>query len=412
MSVENLRNENKLLDLFCTLVEIPSPSGKEDNVAAKIMEILNNAGIEAKEDSFKNVIAHVKATDSSKKPIILSAHMDVIGDNSPVNINYDGKFFETDKKRTLGADDKAGVAAAMLLALEVVKSKDIKHGGIELVFTKDEEQGLTGINHVDFSQLESQYVLVLDADKLGQILVAGSSYTNAVLKVQAFKGGHSGIDIADTTRVNAVKLIAELIDKIPQGVYKADEMGVVTSINIGSVIGGGVEPCIKQISDEGVKADSYIDYVAEKSMTNLINTKAEARYSIRSSESQNEKELIGKIQKITEDFNKKYEGLAKAEFIATPHLSAFERSADERIEKLGVAACEAVGVKPNVSSFHAGAETHIYAHKQNKNGETFKPYLIGTADVFNMHSSDEKIDVESYKKGYEFLKKMFELYNI
>lgn len=97
MSVENLRNENKLLDLFCTLVEIPSPSGKEDKVAAKIKEILNNAGIEAKEDSFKNVIAHVKATDSSKKPIILSAHMDVIGDNSPVNINYDGKFFETDK---------------------------------------------------------------------------------------------------------------------------------------------------------------------------------------------------------------------------------------------------------------------------------------------------------------------------
>ena len=275
MSIEELRKD-KLIDIFCTLAQIPSPSGQEQKVAKKIIELLSESGIEAYEDNFGNVRAKIPATDSTKQPLLLSAHMDVIGDNSPVNIKYDGKYIETDKKRTLGADDKAGVAAAINLAIEVKNNQNLKHGGLELVFTKDEEQGLSGINHVDFSDIESEYVLVLDADKLGQILVAGASYTNAILEVKAFKGGHSGIDIADTDRVNAVKLIGELINQIPQGVYKSNELGVVTSINIGSVIGGGVEPCIKQISDENIKSESFIDYVAEKSMTNLINTYAKA----------------------------------------------------------------------------------------------------------------------------------------
>ena len=410
MSIEELRKD-RLIDIFCTLAQIPSPSGQEQKVAKKIIELLSESGIEAYEDNFGNVRAKIPATDSTKQPLLLSAHMDVIGDNSPVNIKYDGKYIETDKKRTLGADDKAGVAAAINLAIEVKNNQNLKHGGLELVFTKDEEQGLSGINHVDFSDIESEYVLVLDADKLGQILVAGASYTNAILEVKAFKGGHSGIDIADTDRVNAVKLIGELINQIPQGVYKSNELGVVTSINIGSVIGGGVEPCIKQISDENIKSESFIDYVAEKSMTNLINTYAKAKYSIRSSESENEKELIEKIQKITENFNEKYEGLAKAEFVATPHLPAFERSNDSTLEKIGAKACEMCNVEPSITSFHAGAETHIYAHKQNKFNKTFKPYLIGCADVYNMHSSDEKMDVESYVKGYEFLKKFFEVYN-
>ena len=411
MDIENLRKENNLIDLFCTLGQISSPSGQEDNVSDKIIEILTAAGIKAEYDDFKNVIAKIPATDSSKKPLALSAHMDVIGANSPVNIRYDGKFIETDKKRTLGADDKAGVAAAMKLAMEIVNNKELKHGGLELVFTKDEEQGLSGINHFDFSRLESEYVLVIDADKAGQILVAGASYTNALLTVNAPKGGHSGIDIADKTRANAVKLIAELINAIPQGVYKANELGVITSINVGSVIGGGVEPCIKQISDESIKADSYIDYISEKSMTNLINTRARARYSIRSSEVSTENELIAKIQQIVADFNKKYDGIASAEFLVTPHLPAFERSSDDTIEKVGKEACEKAGITPDISSFHAGAETHVYAKQKNKNGVPFKPYLIGSADVFNMHSSDEKMDAASYLKGYESIKNMFLIFN-
>ena len=65
-NIEELRKENELIDLFCTLVQIPSPSGEEEKVSAKIVEILTSAGIESKEDHFKNVTAKIPATDSDK----------------------------------------------------------------------------------------------------------------------------------------------------------------------------------------------------------------------------------------------------------------------------------------------------------------------------------------------------------
>lgn len=412
-NIDNLRKENDLIDLFCTLVQIPSPSGEEEKVSAKIVEILTSAGIQAKQDDFKNVIAKLSATDPSKKPMLLSAHMDVVGDASDVNIRISEceRFIETDKTRPLGADDKVGVSAAMHLAMYLKNHPEIKHGGLELMFTRDEEQNMTGIHNVKFDEIDSEYVMVLDADKLGQIQISGASYTNGTLIVNAYKGGHSGIDIGDTSRVNAVKLIGELIAQIPQGEYKRDEYGTVTSINIGSVIGGGVEPVIQKIAQKQIEAQSYIEYVANNSLTNIINTKAMAKYSIRSSEEANEKQLINDIKNIVEEFNKKYEGLALAEFIAKSKMKAFEKSGDETIQKVCVQACENTGIKGEVSSFHAGAETHIYAHEKNKHNQVFKPYLIGLADIYNMHSSNEMVDIESFLKGYEFLKESFMIFN-
>ena len=411
--IKELRNENELINLFCTLAEIPSPSGEEDKVASKIVEILTAAGIEAKQDDFGNVRAKLAATDTTKRPLALSSHMDVVGDASEVNIRIsnDGKFIETDKTRTLGSDDKVGVSAAMYLAMYLKKHPEIKHGGLELIFTKDEEQNMTGIHNVKFNEIDAQYVLVLDADKLGQIQISGASYTNGTLIVDAPKGGHSGIDIWDKTRLNAAKLIGELIAQIPQGEYKRDEFGTVTSINIGCVIGGGVEPAIQKIAQKGIKAESYIEYVADNCLTNIINTKAMAKYSIRSSEEANENQLIDDIKKIVDNFNKKYEGMAKAEFIAKSKMKAFEKSGDETIQKVCVEACNNIGIKADVSSFHAGAETHIYAHEKNKNGEILKPYLLGLADIYNMHSSNEMVDIASFLKGYEFLKESFLIFN-
>ena len=412
-NIDNLKKENELISLFCTLAEIPSPSGEEDKVAEKIVEILTNSKIEAGLDDFGNVRAKIYATDPSKKPLALSAHMDVVGDASAVNIRLseDGEFIETDKSRPLGSDDKVGVSAAMFLAMYLKNHPEIKHGGLELIFTKDEEQNMTGIHNIKFDEIDAEYVLVLDADKLGQIQISGASYTNGTLTVDALKGGHSGIDIGDKTRLNAVKLIGELINEIPQGEYKRDEYGTVTSINIGCVIGGGVEPTVQKIVQKGISADSYIEYIADNCLTNIINTKAMAKYSIRSSELANENQLIDDIKGIVEKFNEKYNGLAKAEFVAKSKMKAFEKSEDETIQKICVQACENIGIKGDVSSFHAGAETHIYAHEKNKHGQILKPYLLGLADIYNMHSSNEMVNVQSFLKGYEFLKETFLIFN-
>ena len=61
--------------------------------------------------------------------------MDVVGDDSVVNLVYSGNFIETDKKRTLGADDKAGIAEIMTLMSLLSSSADIPHGKICVAFS-------------------------------------------------------------------------------------------------------------------------------------------------------------------------------------------------------------------------------------------------------------------------------------
>lgn len=409
--MDNIRKEHKLIDIFCTLAQIPSPSLKEGKVTEKILSIFKENGIEAQKDNYGNVKAKIPATDSTKKPLLLSSHMDVVGDDSLVNIRLNGNIIETDKTRTLGADDKAGVAAAIMLAIELAKNKELKHGGLEIVFTRDEEQNMTGIHNLKMEELEAEHVLVMDADKLGQVQIAGADYTKLTLFVEGLKGGHSGIDIDDTTRLNAAKLVAELVNEIPQGVYKKDEYGVVTSINLGVIIGGGIETAIDNIKCSDIKSNKYQNEILEKAITNVINTKAGATYSIRSSSRKYENELIKEIESIVDNFNKKYSELALAKIETAEHLPPFEKSDDETMINVAKEASKNLNIDIEISSFHAGAETHIYANKENKYGTKFKPVLIGVADISNMHSSNEQMDYTSYLKGYELVKEIFKVYN-
>lgn len=128
MELSELRKNNELIDLFCNLAETPSPSLKEEKVSNWILEYCKSNKIPAEHDSYGNVYINIPATDTSRQSLLLSAHMDVIGDDSPVKTYLDGDLIRA-QDRTLGGDDKAGVANALLLAKEVANS-DIKHGGL------------------------------------------------------------------------------------------------------------------------------------------------------------------------------------------------------------------------------------------------------------------------------------------
>lgn len=386
MDLIELRKGNELINLFCTLAEIPSPSLREEKVIEWICNYCKEQNIPYETDDYKNIYITIPATDKEKDPIMLSAHLDVIGDDSPVKTFLDGDLIKAEG-RTLGADDKAGAANALYFAKELNKRTDLKHGGLEVHFTRDEESGMTGIKNTDFSKIQSKYVLVLDSDALGQCLISGASYVTVDLSVNAPKGGHSGNDIGDSSRENAAKLIADIISEMPQGVFYSENNQVVTSCNIGGIISGDVD------------------------VTNIINTDAKATYSIRSSRKDKEDELIKMMQDNINDFNREYEGIAQATITFTEKMPMFEKNEDEYIPILFETVAKKLGIEPEISSFHAGAETHIYANKYNAKGEKFSPYLIGLATVCNMHSAREYVDYKTLLKGQELLKALFEAYN-
>ena len=386
MDINKIRKEHELIDLFCTLAEIPSPSLHEEKVAEYIKKYCDKNNIPCNFDGYHNIYIDIPATDPTKQPIMLSSHMDVIGDDSPVKTYLDGDLIRAEG-RTLGADDKAGVANALYLAKTIADS-DIKHGGLEITFTRDEESGMSGIKHVDFGKIKSKYILVLDSDSLGQLMTSGASYTLATIEVNSFRGGHSGIDISDRTRENAAKLIADIVANLPQGVFYSDENhNVVTSCNIGGIVSGNPD------------------------VTNIINTYGKATYSIRSSSRIHEEELKNRMLFEIEDFNNEYKGIAQASIKFEEHLPPFEKAEDDYIPILFEAVAKKTGVTPEISSFHAGAETHIYANKQNSKCELFAPFLVGLADVHNMHSPEENVDYKSILKGQELIQEFFKAYN-
>lgn len=388
MNIDEVRKNYELIDLFCNLAEIPSPSLKEKAVAEYIKSLCDKNNIHCEFDDYGNVYVYIPATDESKEPLLLSSHMDVIGDESPVKTYLDDGGLIHAEGRTLGADDKAGGANALYFALWLAKS-DIKHGGLELVFTRDEESGMSGIKHFDTTKLRSKYALVLDSDSLGQFMTSGASYTLVTIDVHSFKGGHSGIDIADPTRENAAKLVADIAAELPQGVFYSDEVdhSVVTSCNLGGIQSGDVN------------------------VTNIINQDAKLTYSIRSSSREKEEELKNLIRFHINDFNDTYENIAHAELKFEEHLPPFEKSWDNFVPQIFEKAARSLDVIPEIGTFHAGAETHIYANSYNSKNEKIVPFLVGLADVHNMHCKEENVCYKSMLKGQEILRKFFEEFN-
>ncbi|MEI7473886.1 MAG: M20/M25/M40 family metallo-hydrolase [bacterium] len=422
MNLEQIKKEHRVIDLFCELAEIPSPSGKEKQVSERIIEILSIHGIAAKYDTFGNVIAKIPASSGCKNipSLLLSAHMDVVGGSDAVNLKLskNGVFIETDKTRTLGADNKAGVAAIMdlLIGLNSLDSKT-SHGMLEATFTKDEEMGMTGIRNLDTSKLKSKYVIVADGEKLGEHDVAGAGFTNVYINVTGGKGGHSGINISDIDRISAIKILTEIDSKIPQGVFKQTDKGVVTSINAGVIIGGSaggyfneaIKDTIANIKTQKNILPKYaakeaMKTISQESPLNIISSEAYISYSLRSSEIEPEEELLNIIKNIVSETEKKYNGKIKVEVVIQKHLKPFLKSENNPLSKAISIAANNLEINSKESVFHAGAETHIYANeKTNEKGEKFLPILVGLANIENMHSSDEKLDWKSLAKGREWL---------
>lgn len=92
----------ELTDLFCALARIPSPSMQEDAVAEQIVSYFHRRHIAAQRDDFGNIYAEIPATDPAKPSLMLSAHMDVVGDSSPVNIILRKRHIENGRKKNAG----------------------------------------------------------------------------------------------------------------------------------------------------------------------------------------------------------------------------------------------------------------------------------------------------------------------
>jgi tripeptide aminopeptidase len=113
----------------------------------------------------------------------------------------------------LGADDKCGAAAIMTAAEHLMAHPEIPHGPIRLGFTPDEEIG-RGADGFDVAAFGAVCAYTLDGGGAGELEYESFSADAITVTFQGFNT-HPGY--AKGRMVNAIKLAADFIGRLPAG---------------------------------------------------------------------------------------------------------------------------------------------------------------------------------------------------
>jgi len=112
----------------------------------------------------------------------------------------------------LGADDKAGVAEIMAAAEHLMAHPEIPHGAVRIAFTPDEEIG-HGADHFDVERFGAVCAYTLDGGSRGELEF--ESFSADAITV-TFKGFNTHPGYAKGRMINAIRLAAEFVTKLPR----------------------------------------------------------------------------------------------------------------------------------------------------------------------------------------------------
>ena len=220
---------------FDQILTIPRGSKEEAQIRAFIVSVAENSGLNYTIDDAGNLVVRKPASAGLEGcPItILQSHLDMVNEkNSDVVHDFSKDPIQPQKDNshvkasgtTLGSDNGIGVAAM----LAIMEATDLTHGPLELLFTIDEETGLTGASNLDPGMLEGRRLINLDSEDTGTLCVGCAGGADSLLtlpietesapdggsavalRLHGLKGGHSGIDI-HLQRGNAIQLLARAL---------------------------------------------------------------------------------------------------------------------------------------------------------------------------------------------------------
>lgn len=158
-------NERRAIDLVMQLMAIRGPSCEEADIANAIIDFLEQHGVERKFITFDtahkrtprrgsvgNLIVKLPGTKRAGR-ILLSAHMDTV----PICVGAQPKrvgqrIVSANHQTGLGADDRAGVAAILTGAIEMLES-GVEMPPVTLCFFVQEEIGLQGSRQLSTAKL-------------------------------------------------------------------------------------------------------------------------------------------------------------------------------------------------------------------------------------------------------------------
>jgi len=284
---------NKILAAFEQISQIPRPSKQEQKIVAWLMDWASENNLTARTDEQLNIVIEVPATRGyqNAQSLVLQGHLDMVCEKTadsdhdfskdPIEFIFTEDGWLTANQTTLGADNGIAIAMAMVAATD----DKLAHPSLELLFTTDEETGLSGATSLQAGFIKGKQLLNIDSEDEGVFTVgcAGGEDARVLLPFttdenlsthSAFRlvgggmsGGHSGIDIIEQ-RANAIKLLFRGIHRI----------GKQTDVRISSVTGGTARNAIPRDAEATLLIPS-VDAQAAKTIIEDLAGKLKAEYA-------------------------------------------------------------------------------------------------------------------------------------
>ena len=391
--------------------------------------------------------------------------------DSPVDFAKDALELQTDgdfvsaKGTTLGGDD--GIAVAYCLAL--LDDDSMKHPPLEVVFTTEEEVGMEGATALDTSILEGRYLLNIDSEEEG-ILLAGCAGGTTVkvslplkyeqitgrmctVSITGLLGGHSGTEIGKN-RGNAHILMGRLLCGVKglhiNRIYGASEQkdnAIPNECYVELICEDreALEEAAKRLiksfkeqfrdTDDGMEVrlefsdpqkrdcltrdtqdavfyflthtpngihtmSQDIEGLVESSLNlgilKMDGDEISFSFGVRSSVPFYKEELSGRLESLARKLNGRYERVND--------YPAWEYKKDSVLRDVFLKAYRQMyGKEMKVEMIHAGLECGIFASKiKGLDIVSFGP------DIFDIHTTGERLSVPSVKRTWELLLKIIE----
>ncbi len=371
-------NFDRLLLEFKTLLTIESPSKKEGQLAYYLADHLEALGYkvffdksaEATGSEVGNLIIRIPGSVEGA-PLLFCAHLDTVGPCEGVQFIEEDGIIKSDGKTILGADDKAGIAILIELA-KILKENSFPHPPLEILFTTTEEIGLLGAKNLDYSHISASYGFVLDSENPEEVITGAPSSYQFTLKVYG-KSAHAGIE--PEKGINAIKILAHIITKLPTG--RLDEE---TTMNLGKINGG-----------------NYVNIVPE-----LAFVEGE----MRSHKEEKLQALKEEIQKIAEEIISNYpyrvDNLPFFKLKFDRLFKAFQISKEDPLIPFLLEAGKRAGLNLTFKRKEGGSDANIF----NERG--IKTVILGTG-MQKVHTKEEFIRVADLYRAAKLILEIVKL---
>jgi len=235
VTVATEAERRRLHDTFAALCRIESPSRSErrcgDAVAAQLREL----GLEVSEDDGGAAIGGdcgnllTRIAGAGERSILFCAHIDTVPVAAPIEPVIRDGGWENANEAILGADNKAAVAALLVLARRLVAATPAV--SVELLFTVGEELALAGAKEFEVGVLRSRIGYAFDsAAPLGGVVVASPTHYRVAAVLHGV-AAHAGVRPENGR--SAILAAARAIANMRLGRIDSE-----STANIGTIEGG------------------------------------------------------------------------------------------------------------------------------------------------------------------------------